>query len=1206
MELQGFKSFPDKTVLSFSRPITAIVGPNGSGKSNLSDAIRWVLGEQSAKSLRGGRMEDVIFSGAQARKRQGFAQVTLTLEECQDLLPDGGEEAAVTRRYYRSGESEYYINGKAVRLRDVNELFMDTGLGQEGYALIGQGKIDEILSAKSTQRREIFEEAAGISHCRHQKEETQRKLERTEENLLRIGDKLEELELQRGPLQAQAEKARQYLALKEELRTLEISLWMEQLDHQRALGETFAADHAAAQQELAACTQEADRLYAKGEDLLLRLRDQTARGEALAVQLRENETQRQEVRQRRALLTDRIRANAAGAQRTQGDLAQHQSRRQDLEAELARQETHLAQLEDQQAQLQQRLGQAQGALAALQAQAKDRTAAWQAEVRQAQQDLDACRRREQQAEETWRTLRLEADTLHQRVKLLGEMASHYEGYVKGVKTAMTAVRQGELRGVLGPVGELFQVDRRYTVALETALGAAMQNLLVEDEEAGKAVLRLVKQRQGGRVTCLPLTALRPASLREEGIEREPGYLAVAADLVRCRDEVRPAAAALLGRTVVVDNLDHGVRLAKSRRYRFPVVTLDGEILRPGGSMTGGSVDRKGGILSRGAEEAALGKQLTAAQQAADRAQTQLEAARAAVQQATQSLETRQRTGPMTSEELSAAQRRQEEALYTLREELAAVQGTGGIDFDAVARILLATLSLYLLSTLCSFVQSWLMTGMVQRLCYKLREDINLKIDRMPFGYFERNSTGDTLSRITNDVDTMGQTLAQSVVQLVTGITTVAGVLVMMLLISPLMTLVALLIIPVSLALVMLIVKRSQKYFFAQQEVLGEVNGIIEESFAGQGIIKAFNAEQRTLDSFADANRRLYEAGWKSQFAGGLMKPVMDFVGNLGYVAVALMGGWLAVQGAITVGDIQAFIQYVKNFTQPLSQMSQVGAQLQQMAASAERVFEFLSEDEEADELAEGQPPVNLGELRGAVSFEEVSFGYAPGSEVIRGFSARVEPGQTVALVGPTGAGKTTMVKLLMRFYDVSSGCIRVDGRDLRTIARPQAREMFGMVLQDTWLFGGTIRENIRYGRLDATDEEVEEAARAGCADHFIRTLPGGYDYVINEDSSNVSQGQRQLLTIARAILANRPMLILDEATSSVDTRTEERIQEAMDRLMEGRTSFVIAHRLSTIRNADLILVMRDGDVAEQGTHEELLAKGGFYAELYNSQFEGCE
>lgn len=677
MELQGFKSFPDKTVLSFSRPITAIVGPNGSGKSNLSDAIRWVLGEQSAKSLRGGRMEDVIFGGAQARKRQGFAQVTLTLEQCQDLLPDGGEEAAVTRRYYRSGESEYYINGKAVRLRDVNELFMDTGLGQEGYALIGQGKIDEILSAKSTQRREIFEEAAGISHCRHQKEETQRKLERTEENLLRIGDKLEELELQRGPLQAQADKARQYLALKEELRTLEISLWMDQLDHQRALGETFAADHAAAQRELVACTQEADRLYAKGEDLLLRLRDQTARGEELAVQLRDNETQRQEVRQRRALLTDRIRANDAGTQRTQGDLAQHQSRRQDLEEELARQKDRLAELEDQQAQLQQRLGQAQGALAALQAQAQDRTAAWQTEVQQAQQNLETCRRREQQAEEHWRAVHLEADALRQRIKLLGEMASHYEGYVKGVKTAMTAVRRGELHGVLGPVGELFQVDSRYTVALETALGAAMQNLLVEDEEAGKAVLRLVKQRQGGRVTCLPLTALRPAVLREEGIEREPGYLAVAADLVRCRAEVRPAAAALLGRTVVVDHLDHGVRLAKARRYRFPVVTLDGEILRPGGAMTGGSVDRKGGILSRSAEEAALGEKLTAAQQAAERGQVQLEAARAAVQEALQTLEARQKAGPMTSEEVAAAQRRQEEELYTLREQLASVQGAKG-------------------------------------------------------------------------------------------------------------------------------------------------------------------------------------------------------------------------------------------------------------------------------------------------------------------------------------------------------------------------------------------------------------------------------------------------------------------------------------------------------------------------------------------------
>ncbi|MGN0038759.1 MAG: ABC transporter ATP-binding protein [Coriobacteriales bacterium] len=538
--------------------------------------------------------------------------------------------------------------------------------------------------------------------------------------------------------------------------------------------------------------------------------------------------------------------------------------------------------------------------------------------------------------------------------------------------------------------------------------------------------------------------------------------------------------------------------------------------------------------------------------------------------------------------------------------VASVQGTGGIDFDAVARILLATLLVYLLSSACSFVQSWLMTGVVQRLCFSLRREINLKIDRMPFGYFERNATGDTLSRITNDVDTVGQTLSQSVVQLVTGVTTVVGVLAMMLFISPLMTLVALLIIPVSLALVMLIVKRSQRYFFAQQEVLGQVNGIIEETFSGQGVIKAFNGEQRALEEFNEANGRLYEAGWKSQFVSGLMKPVMDFVGNLGYVAVALMGGWLAVQGAITVGDIQAFIQYVKNFTQPLSQMSQVSTQLQQMAAAAERIFEFLGEEEEAEAPQVAAADACPDGLRGAVSFEDVVFGYVPGKPVIHGFSAQVQPGQTVALVGPTGAGKTTMVKLLMRFYDVSGGCIRIDGRDLRGIPREQARGMFGMVLQDAWLFGGTIRENIRYGRLDATDEEVEAAARAGCADHFIRTLPGGYDYVVNEDSSNLSQGQRQLLTIARAILADRPMLILDEATSSVDTRTEERIQEAMDNLMEGRTSFVIAHRLSTIRDADLILVIRDGDVAEQGTHEELLERGGFYAELYNSQFEGCE
>ena len=675
MELQGFKSFPDKTVLSFARPITAIVGPNGSGKSNLSDAIRWVLGEQSAKSLRGSRMEDVIFGGAQARKRQGFAQVTLTLEGCQDLLPDGGEEAAVTRRYYRSGESEYYINGKAVRLRDVNELFMDTGLGQEGYALIGQGKIDEILSAKSTQRREIFEEAAGISHCRHQKEETQRKLERTEENLLRIGDKLEEQELQREPLRAQAEKARQYLDLREELRQLEISLWMDQLDRQRALGETFSADLAAARQRLAACTQEADRLYARAEELLLTLQEHSAQGEDLARQVRDNETQRQEGRQRLALGKDRLRANAAGAQRTQEDLDQQHGRRESLKEELDRQQAQLAQLTDQEAQLRQDLGRAQGELEALQAQAADRTAAWQAEVRRAQETLAACRRQEAQAEEAWMALRMEEGALAQRHKLLQEMAQHYEGYGKGVKTAMTALDRGELKGVLGPVGQLFQTDSRYTVALETALGGAMQNLLVEDEQAGKAVLRLVKQREGGRVTCLPLTALRPALLREEGIEEEPGYLAVASALVRCPERVRPAAAALLGRTVVVDTLDHGVALAKARRWRFPVVTLDGEILRPGGAMTGGSINRKGGILSRGAEEAALEKQRRQARQAVEAGAARLEQARQAAAQAAQDLEARQKAGPLSSEKLAEARQAGESRLYALREELAALQGT---------------------------------------------------------------------------------------------------------------------------------------------------------------------------------------------------------------------------------------------------------------------------------------------------------------------------------------------------------------------------------------------------------------------------------------------------------------------------------------------------------------------------------------------------
>lgn len=530
------------------------------------------------------------------------------------------------------------------------------------------------------------------------------------------------------------------------------------------------------------------------------------------------------------------------------------------------------------------------------------------------------------------------------------------------------------------------------------------------------------------------------------------------------------------------------------------------------------------------------------------------------------------------------------------------QHTGGMDYNAIAHILLATLAIYIASSLCSFGQSWLMTGVTQRACYRLRESIDKKIDRMPFGYFERTPTGDTLSRITNDVDTFGQSVSQAAVELITSVTTIVGVLVMMFVINPVMALVTLIIVPVSAALVALIVKKSQKHFFAQQELLGQVNSIVEESFSGQPIIKAFGKEGEVCKRFEDANSRLYNAAWKSQFASGMMKPLMDFVGNLGYVVVALLGGWFAVNKVITVGDIQAFIQYVKNFTRPISELSQVSVQFQQMAAAAERIFEFLDEQEEPS-----QEPCELGApVRGEVDFEHVSFGYEPDKPVIRDFTAHVKPGQTVALVGPTGAGKTTMVKLLMRFYDVCSGCIKVDGVSLQELSRDQVRQMFGMVLQDTWLYNASIRDNIRYGDLSASDEQVEQAAKVGCADHFIRTLPGGYDFVINEDASNISQGQQQLLTIARAVLANRPMLILDEATSSVDTRTEERIQQAMDNLMVGRTSFVIAHRLSTIRNADLILVIREGDIVEQGTHDELLAQGGFYAELFNSQFEDCK
>ena len=534
--------------------------------------------------------------------------------------------------------------------------------------------------------------------------------------------------------------------------------------------------------------------------------------------------------------------------------------------------------------------------------------------------------------------------------------------------------------------------------------------------------------------------------------------------------------------------------------------------------------------------------------------------------------------------------------------VAKIGGTGGINFDAIAGIIGATLALYLVSAACSFLQGWMMSNVSQRTCYGLRRAIAEKIDRVPVGYFERNSIGDTLSRITNDVDTLGQSLNQGVTQMITSITTLIGVVAMMLSINLAMTGITLVMLPVSLVLIMVVVKLSQKHFRAQQEKLGEINGQVEETFSGHAIVRAFNQEQACEERFGETNDKLYESAWKSQFLSGLMQPVMNFVGNLGYVAVALAGSVFAVQGAITVGDIQAFIQYVKNFTQPITQLTQVSNVLQQMAAAAERIFAFLEEEEVAAE----EPKAQTSQVLCNVEFDHVRFGYSPDKPVINDFSAKVSEGQTVAIVGPTGAGKTTMVKLLMRFYDVDGGAIRIGGVDARDFSRSDVRSMFGMVLQDTWLFSGTIRENIRYGKLDATDEEVEAAARAGCVHHFITTLPGGYDFVINEDATNISQGQRQLLTIARAILANRRMLILDEATSSVDTRTEERIQRAMDNLMEGRTSFVIAHRLSTIRSADLILVMQHGDIVEQGTHDELLARGGFYAELYNSQFDEGE
>ncbi len=532
--------------------------------------------------------------------------------------------------------------------------------------------------------------------------------------------------------------------------------------------------------------------------------------------------------------------------------------------------------------------------------------------------------------------------------------------------------------------------------------------------------------------------------------------------------------------------------------------------------------------------------------------------------------------------------------------MAKVSGNGGIAFDKIGRILLILLGVYVFGACLSFIQGWIMTGISQKLCYRFRDEISRKINRMPLKYFESRTIGDVLSRITNDVDTLGQSLNQSVTQLITSAATIIGIFIMMLSISPVMTLIALVILPVSGALIGIVVKFSQKYFVAQQNYLGKVNGQVEEVYSGHNIVKAFNREEQALKEFNETNDALYQSAWKSQFFSGMMQPIMMFVGNLGYVAVAVSGGLLAIKGTIEVGDIQAFIQYVKNFTQPIVQAAQVSNMLQSMAAAAERVFEFLDEEEED---VEGISPVSPRQIEGAVCFEHVKFGYQPDKIIIHDFSSEIKPGQMVAIVGPTGAGKTTMVKLLMRFYDVNEGSIKVDGYDVRNFNRSELRESFDMVLQDTWLFKGTIMENIRYGRLDATDEEVIAAAKAAHAHRFIQTLPGGYEMELNEDASNVSQGQKQLLTIARAILADNRILILDEATSSVDTRTEARIQKAMNNLMKGRTSFVIAHRLSTIRDADLILVMKDGDIIEQGRHEQLLEKKGFYAELYNSQFE---
>jgi len=535
--------------------------------------------------------------------------------------------------------------------------------------------------------------------------------------------------------------------------------------------------------------------------------------------------------------------------------------------------------------------------------------------------------------------------------------------------------------------------------------------------------------------------------------------------------------------------------------------------------------------------------------------------------------------------------------------MAKIAGTGDVPFDVIGRILLAALGLYALSAALSYGQGWLMTDVAINVTYKLRKEMMEKVNRMPFRYFDGTPHGEVLSLLTNDVDTINQTLNQSLTQIITSLVTVVGILVMMLTISWQMTLVALTIVPVSMFIVMVIVRQSQRFFKEQQDYLGHVNGHVEEMFGGHLIVKAFNGEDKSIDKFDGYNKTLYGSAWKSQFFSSIMMPVMRLVGNLGYVAVVVLGGWLTIRKAIEIGDIQAFIQYINSFTQPITQLANISNVLQSTVAAAERVFEFLEKPEETPET---DSPVSLARVEGHVEFRGVHFGYEANQPVIKGFSSEIKPGQKIAIVGPTGAGKTTIVKLLMRFYDVDSGAILIDGHDVRQVTRADLRAMFGMVLQDTWLFNGTILDNIRYGREDATEEEVIAAAQAAHVDHFIHTLPDGYHSVLNEEVTNISQGQKQLLTIARAFLADSPMLILDEATSSVDTHTEILIQKAMEKLMRGRTSFIIAHRLSTIQNADMILVMRDGNIVEQGTHDELLAKGGFYADLYNSQFEKAE